>query len=295
MCFSKNDDRGLRAAVQEERRSLSASIRQLEREQKKTEYQERYVFQTLKNQARSNRVNRADLRQLVFLRKRKACFEKCRTQLQSAALYMQQQQTTHEIHKHLRGCAKVLSRIGAASARLPDLQKTVLDFSRESQRLGILEEMLSDALEDASAELDDEEDEANALREIVESSGAMLEAEVEVHQGLPITILPSTFQHSYHDKSELDERMLHTNNSVMQVLPQNTREGMMLSTNKISQQHVAQKLQWTNCQNKSTSPQSARQICCDSPVIMPSRQRGGVSSPTGFYELLDRRVSALNR
>ncbi|XP_026194543.1 uncharacterized protein LOC34623400 [Cyclospora cayetanensis] len=155
--FGGDSSDALSEAVKEQRRHIARSIRALDRQHQKAEVEERRVFNELKTQAMSG---------------------------------VQQQQATQELHRHFTGCAKLLSLANKA-ADLQTMQLAVKGFTRESQKLGLLDEMLNEVLEDGTAQLfransalfccqeDEEETEEEIIQEVIECATAELDRQVK--------------------------------------------------------------------------------------------------------------------
>ncbi|CDI82037.1 SNF7 family domain-containing protein, putative [Eimeria acervulina] len=146
----------LAEAVKEQRRHIARSLRALDRQHQKAEAEQQKLLAQLKAQAVAG---------------------------------VQQQQATQELHRHFTGCAKLLSLANKA-ADLPTMQLAVKGFTRESQKLGLLDEMLNEVLEDGTAHFgfrtwaalqeDEEETEEEIHQELMEY------ASIEIERQLPV-------------------------------------------------------------------------------------------------------------
>ncbi|KAL8269678.1 hypothetical protein Esti_006433 [Eimeria stiedai] len=205
--FGADPAETLADAVKEQRRRIARSLRSLERQHAKAEGEERKVFAELKAQALAGRVDKLQTKQLLVVRRRRAALLRCKAQLGAAdiqatfhslplsllpfnPLCVQQQQATQELHRHFQGCAKLLSLVNK-TVDLPSVQLAVKGFNRESQKLGLMDEILNEVLEDGTAQLEDEEEtEEELLREIVECA----ETEIEQQLTAPVRHVPAQQQ-----------------------------------------------------------------------------------------------------
>ena len=70
--------------------------------------------------------------------------------------------TSVHVHAHYSGVTKALKRMNR-QLNLPQLQKIMMEFERESEIMDIKEETISDTIDDAIGE--DDEDEVRGKRE----------------------------------------------------------------------------------------------------------------------------------
>ena len=69
---------------------------------------------------------------------------------------------------------------------LPQIQKIMNEFERESEMMGMKEEMMSDAVDDVMEDEEDEEEEGDKiLKEVLDEIGVGLSQQVSVPTGVP--------------------------------------------------------------------------------------------------------------
>ncbi|KAL8441931.1 hypothetical protein Emag_006785 [Eimeria magna] len=213
--FGPDPEATLSDAVKEQRRSIARSLRSLERQHAKAEGEERRIFAELKAQALAGLisvshaaaaaaavaaaaaaavvVDKLQAKQLLVVRRRRAALLRCKAQLGAADIQpaaVQQQQATQELHRHFQGCAKLLSLVNK-TVDLPSIQVAVKGFHQESQKLGLMDEILNEVLEDGTSPLEDEQEtEDELLREIV----ACAETEIEQQLTTPVRHMPAQQQ-----------------------------------------------------------------------------------------------------
>lgn len=183
--FGGESNLSLSDAVREQRKNIARSIRSLDRQHVKAEAEEKKVFQLLKAQAISGvqKIDRVHAKQLILVRRRRSAILRCKAQLGAADLQVQQQQVTQELHKHFKVCSKLVSLVNEA-AEFQTMQAAVKEFTRECHKLGLMDEMLNEVLEDGTAQLE-EETEEEVLKEIFASAQAELEAQL-LESDLPL-------------------------------------------------------------------------------------------------------------
>ncbi|CDJ56270.1 SNF7 family domain-containing protein, putative [Eimeria maxima] len=127
-------------------------------------------------------ISKLQTKQLLLLRRRREAILRCKAQLGTADLQVQQQQATQELHRHFTGCAKLLSLANKA-ADLQTMQVAVKGFTRESQKLGLLDEMLNEVLEDGTAHFEDEEEtEEEIQQELIEYANSEIDRQLPLQE-----------------------------------------------------------------------------------------------------------------
>ncbi|PHJ23131.1 snf7 family protein [Cystoisospora suis] len=162
-------------AVRENRRSINRSIRELDREALSLNRLEQQLLTQIKNQAfvQPESLQRVHAKQIVRVRRRRTALLACKSQLLGARLQLQQMQSMQQLQQHLHSSAQVLMKVNK-SLNLPQLHTVMADFTHESQRLGLLEEMMTDVIDDAMADPAEEEEEEEIISQVLHSTSADL-------------------------------------------------------------------------------------------------------------------------
>jgi len=100
-----------------------------------------------------------------------------KTQLQAVSLKMQTLRSTQAMADAMRGVTKAMRKMNN-QLKLPEIQKIMQDFDRESEVMNMKEEMMSDAIDDAMDEGDDEEESEQIVNQVLEEIGINLEGQV---------------------------------------------------------------------------------------------------------------------
>ncbi|EPR57069.1 SNF7 family protein [Toxoplasma gondii GT1] len=189
------DSKGkLDEAVRENRRSISRSVRELDREALALDRLEQQLLSQIRSQAIADTatLQRVHARQIVRVRKRRTALLACRAQLLGAKLQLQQMQSMQQLQQHLQSSAQVLMKVNK-TLNLPQLESVMNDFMHESHRLGLLEEMMTDVIDNATADTEEEEAEEAIVNQVLQCASANLShrlaaAPPPCHLDVPVSV-----------------------------------------------------------------------------------------------------------
>lgn len=153
---------------------MERSIRDIEREEKKVKLEVKQVAK--RNDAKSARIL---AKQIVQSRKAKERLYATKAELHSMSLLLTQQLATLKVSGCLSKSAAAMKSINNI-IKLPALQQTMVAMGREMEKMGFIEEMVSDTL----GLDDDEEDEAQEEIDMVMDE-ILMGAEAPPAQPLP--------------------------------------------------------------------------------------------------------------
>jgi len=160
--------------IKKEERAVERSIRDIEREEKKVKLEVKQVAK--RNDAKSARIL---AKQIVQSRKAKERLYATKAELHSMSLLLTQQLATLKVSGCLSKSAAAMKSINNI-IKLPALQQTMVAMGREMEKMGFIEEMVSDTL----GLDDDEEDEAQEEIDMVMDE-ILMGAEAPPAQPLP--------------------------------------------------------------------------------------------------------------
>merc|ERR1719238_971863 len=146
--------------MREHKRAINRSMRELERERNNLQQQEKKMINEIKDAAKKGQVKhvRHMARDLVRTRKHIAKFYEMRSQLQGVLLRLQQIKSTEAMARALKGCTQAMSAM-EKTTNLPELSKIMEEFKRESETLGLQEDLMNETIDEALADEGDEEQE----------------------------------------------------------------------------------------------------------------------------------------
>lgn len=149
--------------LKEYKRAIDRSIRDLDRERTGLERQEGKLKADIRKMANAGQMDAARImaKDLVRTRAQVRKFHKLRGHLQAVALRLQTLQSNATMAQAMRGVTKAMAQMNR-QLNIPQMQKIMMDFERQTDQMEMKEEIMGDAIDDAFEE-DDEEEEGEAL------------------------------------------------------------------------------------------------------------------------------------
>ncbi|BGP17041.1 hypothetical protein JCM10213_000323 [Rhodosporidiobolus nylandii] len=178
--------------LRQHQRSLQKAQRELDRERSKLEQQEKKLVMDIKNGARKGEMGSCKVmaKDLVRTRRYISKFYTMKTQLQAVSLRIQGMRSNQQMAEAMKGATKAMSLM-SRQMNLPQIQRILQEFEKESAVMDMKEEMMGDAIDDA---MDDE------VGETEEEEGDRILDEVLAEIGVSVgqqladtpTAIPST-------------------------------------------------------------------------------------------------------
>ncbi|KAG0161300.1 hypothetical protein PDIDSM_8834 [Penicillium digitatum] len=170
--------------LRKHQRALDRTQRELDRERVKLENQEKKLVQDIKKSAKNGQVGACkiqakDLHWLTgwgnnrYIQK----FYQMRTQLQAISLRIQTVRSNEQMMQSMKGATMLLGSMNR-QMNLPALQRIAMEFERENDVMDQRQEMMDDAIDEATGMEGEEEEGEDILKEILDEIG------VDLNQGL---------------------------------------------------------------------------------------------------------------
>ncbi|RXK35694.1 charged multivesicular body protein 2A [Tremella mesenterica] len=161
--------------LRQHQRSLQKAQRELEREKGKLEAQEKRTMGDIKRNAKAGNMNACKIlaKDLVRTRRYIQKFTQMRVQLQAVSLRMQTLRSNEQMAQAMKGATRAMGQMNR-SLNLPQIQRIMNEFERESSTMDMKEEMMSDAVDDAMEDEDEEGEEVESdkiLKEVLDEIG----------------------------------------------------------------------------------------------------------------------------
>ncbi|GAA6034619.1 hypothetical protein JCM8097_005426 [Rhodosporidiobolus ruineniae] len=173
-------------------RSLQKAQRELDRERSKLEQQEKKLVMDIKNGARKGEIGSCKVmaKDLVRTRRYISKFYTMKTQLQAVSLRIQGMRSNQQMAEAMKGATRAMSLM-SRQMNLPQIQRILQDFEKESSMMDMKEEMMGDAIDDAMEDDVGETEEEEGDR-ILEEVLAEIGVSVGQQLGDTPTSVPST-------------------------------------------------------------------------------------------------------
>ncbi|CEM21942.1 unnamed protein product [Vitrella brassicaformis CCMP3155] len=177
--MGEGQSKSLNEQLRSNKRQINRSIRELDRERMQLENGEKKLIGDIKTMANKGQMSSVKImaRDLVRTRKYKAKFYEMRSQLQAVNLRLQTVKSTQAMTESMKGVTKVMVRMNK-QMNLPSLNKIMQEFMKENEKMGLTEEMMSDAVDDAMADTTDEEEEERIVAQVLDEIGVDLSGQL---------------------------------------------------------------------------------------------------------------------
>jgi len=138
--------------LRQNQRALNKAIRDLERERTKMEAQEKKLIQDIKKMAKENQMDAVKImaKDLVRTRRYVKKFILMKANIQAVSLKVQTLRSQNTMAVAMKGVTRALQSMNR-QMNLPQIQKIMSDFERQSEIMDMKEEMMNDAIDDVMA------------------------------------------------------------------------------------------------------------------------------------------------
>ncbi|XP_076351171.1 charged multivesicular body protein 2a-like isoform X1 [Tachypleus tridentatus] len=152
--------------LRQNQRALNKAMRDLDRERAKMEQQEKKLIIDIKKMAKDNQMDAVKImaKDLVRTRRYVKKFMLMRANIQAISLKIQTLRSQNAMAQAMKGVTKALKNMNK-QLNLPQIQKIMQEFEKQSEIMDMKEEMMNDAIDDV---MEDEEDEEERSFEIFE-------------------------------------------------------------------------------------------------------------------------------
>uniref|UniRef100_A0A0B7ATK8 Charged multivesicular body protein 2a n=1 Tax=Arion vulgaris TaxID=1028688 RepID=A0A0B7ATK8_9EUPU len=171
--------------LRQNQRALNKAMRDLDRERQKMEQQEKKVIADIKKMAKQGQMDAVKImaKDLVRTRRYVKKFISLRANIQAVALKIQTLKANNTMAQAMKGVTKAMATMNK-QLKLPQIQKIMMEFEKQSEIMDMKEEMMSDAIDDALGDEDDEEESDAIVSQVLDELGLQLADEIS---GLPST------------------------------------------------------------------------------------------------------------
>jgi len=159
------------------KRMINRAVREMDREREKLCREEQRITSEIKAQAKKNNTTTVRLmaKDLVRTRKHINKFIAMRSHLQGVNLRMQTVKSTEAMARALKTTANAMTSVNN-ELNLPELTSILQEFQEESAKMGITEETMGEAIDDALDEVGDIDEEDAVVAKVLDEIGIDLNA-----------------------------------------------------------------------------------------------------------------------
>ncbi|EFP10088.1 CRE-VPS-2 protein [Caenorhabditis remanei] len=169
--------------LRQNQRALNKAIRELDRERARMEAQEKKIIADIKNMAKKNQMDSVKVmaKDLVRTRRYVKKFIMMKANIQAVSLKVQTLKSQDAMASAMKGVTKAMQSMNR-QLNLPQIQKIMMEFEKQSEIMDMKEEVMSDAIDDALGDAGDEEESDQIVNQVLDELGIQMGEEMA---GLP--------------------------------------------------------------------------------------------------------------
>ncbi|KAK9131342.1 hypothetical protein Sjap_011829 [Stephania japonica] len=158
--------------LRENKRMIDRSIREIERERQGLQTQEKKVIAEIKKSAKQGQMGavRVMAKDLIRTRHQIEKFYKLKSQLQGVGLRIQTLKSTQAMGEAMKGVTKAMGQMNRRM-NLPSLQKIMMEFERQNEKMEMTTEVMGDAIDDALEGDEEEEETEDLVNQVLDEIG----------------------------------------------------------------------------------------------------------------------------
>lgn len=169
--------------MRKNQRALNKAMRDLDREKMKMEQQEKKIIADIKKLAKENQMDAVKImaKDLVRTRRYVRKFMLMKANIQAVSLKIQTLKSQNAMGEAMKGVTKAMTNMNR-QLNLPQIQKILHEFEKQSEIMDMKEEMINDAMDDAMEDEGDEEETDAIVSQVLDELGLQLNDKLS---GLP--------------------------------------------------------------------------------------------------------------
>merc|ERR1712212_711740 len=158
--------------LHENQRLLTRAMRDLDRERAQMEKQEKKIIADIKQMAKKNEMATVKIMAKDLVRTRNTCkkFMVMRANIQAVSLKISTIKSQHAMAEAMKGVTKAMQRMNK-NMKLPQIQKIMQEFEKQSEVMNMKEEIMNDVMDDAMGDEDDEEESEAVVNKVLDELG----------------------------------------------------------------------------------------------------------------------------
>eukprot|EP01137_Pigoraptor_chileana_P019656 Opistho-2@80960 len=161
--------------LRQHQRALTRAMRDLDKEKSKLEQQEKKLLSDIKKMAQGGQMDAAKImaKDLVRTRRYVKKFIMMKAQIQAVSLKIQTLRSTQAMAEAMKGVTKAMKSMNARM-NLPEIQKIMMEFEKESEIMDMKEEMMNDTIDDVMGDAEDDEESDLIVNKVLDEIGISL-------------------------------------------------------------------------------------------------------------------------
>lgn len=169
--------------MRKNQRALNKAMRDLDREKMKMEQQEKKVIADIKKLAKEGQMDAVKImaKDLVRTRRYVKKFMLMKANIQAVSLKIQTLKSQNTMAQAMKGVTSAMQSMNK-TMNLPQIQKILQEFEKQSEIMDMKEEMINEAMDDAMEDEGDEEETDAVVAQVFDELGLQLNDQLS---GLP--------------------------------------------------------------------------------------------------------------
>jgi len=161
--------------LRQNQRLLNKAMRDLDRERQKMEQQEKKTIADIKTMAKKGQMDavRVMAKDLVRTRRYVKKFISLKANIQAVSLKIQTLKANNTMAEAMKGVTRAMATMNK-QMKLPQIQKIMMEFEKQSEMMDMKEEMMGDAIDDALGDEDDEEESDAVVSQVLDELGLQM-------------------------------------------------------------------------------------------------------------------------
>jgi len=161
--------------LRKNQRALNKAMRDLDRERAKMEGQEKKIISDIKKMAKDGQMDAVKImaKDLVRTRRYVKKFILMKANIQAVSLKIQTLRSQNAMAQAMKGVTKAMQNMNK-QLKLPQIQKIMMEFEKQSEIMDMKEEMMNEAIDDAMGDEDDEEESDAIVSQVLDELGLQL-------------------------------------------------------------------------------------------------------------------------
>jgi len=158
--------------LRQNQRALTKAMRELDRERTQMERQEKKIVMDIKKLAKAGQMDAVKIMAKDIVRTRNYCkkFMLMRANIQAVSLKIQTLKSQDSMAQAMKGVTKAMGAMNK-NLKLPQIQKIMMEFEKQSEIMDMKEEMMNDAIDDAMEDEGDEEESEALVGQVLDELG----------------------------------------------------------------------------------------------------------------------------
>jgi charged multivesicular body protein 2A len=159
------------------------AMRDLDREKMKMEQQEKKIIADIKKLAKENQIDAVKImaKDLVRTRRSVRKFMLMKANIQAVSLKIQTLKSQNTMAQAMKGVTRAMANMNK-QMNMPQIQKILQEFEKQSEIMDMKEEMMNDVIDDAMEDEGDEEETDAVVAQVLDELGLQLNDQLS---GLP--------------------------------------------------------------------------------------------------------------